>query len=108
MSTMVLINNATAAVIGTPQNVQTLRTPTDNRTFQASGKTTSGSGTASVNVEVSNDNVNWILMGTIGLTLSTTPSTDGFVSIANWTYVRGNVTSITAGVGATVSLFMGL
>ena len=108
MSTMVLISNATTTVTGTPQNVQALRIPTDNRTFQASGKTSTSTGTASVVVEVSNDNVNWIIMGTIGLTLGTTSTSDGFVSSANWTYVRGRVDAITAGVGATVSLFMGL
>jgi len=108
MSTMVLINNATTTVTGTPQNVQALRIPTDNKTFQASGRTTSSTGSTAVVVEVSNDNVNWITMGTISLTLGTTTTTDGFVSSANWTYVRGRVSSITAGVGATVSLFMGL
>lgn len=107
MSTIVLINNATTQGAGTSQNVQSLRIPTDNKTFQASGKTSSGSGAVSVAVEVSNDNTNWIVMGTISLTLGTTNATDGFVSIANWTYVRGNVTSI-SGTGATVSLFMGL
>jgi len=107
MSTMVLLNNATTTVTGTPQNVQALRIPTDNKTFQASGRTTSSTGATSVVVEVSNDNVNWITMGTISLTLGTTPTTDGFVSIANWTYVRGRVSSI-SGTGATVSLFMGL
>lgn len=107
MSSIVLLNNATTTVTGTPQNVQTLRTPTDNRTFQASGSTTAGAGAVSVAVEVSNDNANWITMGTIGLTLGTTSATDGFVGIANWTYVRGRVASI-SGTGATVSLFMGL
>ena len=108
MSTMVLLNNATTTVTGTPQNVQSLRIPVDNKTFQASGQTSTSTGAASVLVEVSNDNANWITMGTISLTLGTTPTTDGFVSSANWTYVRGRVASITAGVGATVSLFMGL
>jgi hypothetical protein len=107
MSTIVLIDNATTTATGTPQNVQALRIPTDNKTFQASGTTTAGSGAVSVAVEVSNDNANWITMGTIGLTLGTTSATDGFVGIANWTYVRGRVASI-SGTGATVSLFMGL
>lgn len=107
MSTMVLIDNATTTVTGTPQNVQALRIPTDNKTFQASGKTSTSTGATAVVVEVSNDNANWITMGTISLTLGTTTTTDGFVSSANWTYVRGRVSSI-SGTGATVSLFMGL
>lgn len=107
MSTIVLLSNATTTAIGTPQNVQALRIPVDNKTFQASGQTSTSTGAASVLVEVSNDNANWITMGTISLTLDTATTTDGFVSSANWTYVRGRVSSI-SGTDATVSLFMGL
>lgn len=107
MSTIVLLSNATTTVTGTPQNVQTLRIPQDNKTFQASGQTTASTGATAVLVEVSNNNANWITMGTITLTLGTSTTTDGFVSSANWTYVRGRVASI-SGTGATVSLFMGL
>ena len=109
MSTIVLLNNATAAVTGTAQNVQALRIPTYNRTFQASGQTSSGTGTATINVEVSNDNVTWIIMGTITLTLGTVATSDGFVSQANWTYVRGKIPSAgISGTGASVNLYMGL
>ena len=104
---MILINNATATGAGASQNIQTLRIPQDNRTFQASGRISASTGAARVDVEVSNDNANWILMGSITLTLGTTTTTDGFVSSANWTWVRGNVFSI-SDTGATVSLLMGL
>jgi hypothetical protein len=104
---MILINNAAATGAGTSQNVQTLRIPQDNRTFQATGQTSASTGAARVDVEVSNDNTNWVLMGSITLTLGTTTTTDGFVSSANWTWVRGNVFSI-SGTGAKVSLLMGL
>jgi len=104
---MILINNAAATGAGTSQNVQTLRIPQDNRTFQATGQTSASTGAARIDVEVSNDNTNWILMGSITLTLGTTTTTDGFVSSANWTWVRGKVFSI-SGTGAKVSLFMGL
>ena len=107
MSTIVLLSNVTTTATGAAQNVQALRIPTDNKTFQATGQTSSGAGTASVNVEVSNDNANWIVAGTIGLELGTTSATDGFVVSSNWTYVRGRVSSL-SGTGATVSLFMGL
>jgi hypothetical protein len=107
MSTIALLSNATTTATGTPQNVQTLRIPQDNRTFQATGQTSAITGAARVDVEVSNDNTNWVLMGSITLTLGTTTTTDGFVSSANWTWVRGKVFSI-SGTGATVSLFMGL
>lgn len=107
MSSMILINNATATGAGASQNIQTLRIPQDNRTFQATGQTSTSTGAASVLVEVSNDNSNWITMGTISLTLGTATTTDGFVSSANWTWVRGKVFSI-SGTDATVSLLMGL
>ena len=107
MASLTLINNVTTTGAGTSQHIVSSQIDQANKTFQAIGKTTSGSGAVAVAVEVSNDNTNWIVMGTISLTLGTTLATDGFVSIASWSYVRGNVTSI-SGTGATVSLFMGL
>lgn len=77
------------------------------RTFQANGTTSSGTGSATITVEVSVDKVNWITMGTITLTLATTASSDGFASDAAWPYVRGNVTAI-SGTGASVNLWMGV
>lgn len=76
------------------------------RTFQASGTTSSGTGSVTVNVEVSNDLSNWIVLGTISLSLSTTSATDGFTAEGPWTWVRGNVTAI-SGTGAAVTLNMG-
>jgi hypothetical protein len=107
MSSLILINNATTQVTGTSQRIVSSQIVQSNKTFQAAGQTTATTGAAAVNVEVSNDNVNWIVMGTISLTLGTTTTTDGFVTDASWSYVRGRVTSI-SGTGATVSLFMGL
>lgn len=75
-------------------------------TFQASGTTSAGAGAATIVVQVSNDNTNWLTAGTISLTLSTTSTTDGFVLDAKWVYIRGNVTAI-SGTNATVSLVMG-
>ena len=75
-------------------------------TFQASGVTSAGAGAVAVVVQVSNDGVNWLTLGTISLVLSTTTATDGFASDAPWAFVRGNVTSI-SGTNATVSLSMG-
>lgn len=78
----------------------------EDRTFQGLGSTTSGVGTAVIVVQGSNDNVNFITLGTITLTLGTAVTSDGFASDARWNYVRGNVTSIT-GTGAKASLIMG-
>lgn len=78
----------------------------ENRTFQGKGSTTSGAGAATIIVEGSNDDVNWITLGTITLTLGTAETSDGFASDARWSYLRGRVSAI-SGTGAKVSLFMG-
>lgn len=78
-----------------------------NRTFQAHGTTSAGAGAATIVVQVSNNDSDWITLGTISLTLSTTSSSDGFASDAPWKYVRGNVTAI-SGTDATVSLILGM
>lgn len=77
-----------------------------NTTYQATGLTSAGAGASAILVQVSDDNSNWITLGTITLTLGTSATTDGFSSIASWKYVRGNVSSI-SGTGATVYLWMG-
>jgi len=76
-----------------------------SKTFQAIVSGT-GAVSATVAVEVSNDNVNFLTLGTITLS-GTTTATDGFASFATWSYVRGNVTAI-SGTGATVTLAMGI
>lgn len=74
-------------------------------TFQGVGSTSSGAGSATIIVQVSNDDTNWLTAGTITLTLSTTASSDGFVMDAPWAFVRGNVTAI-SGTGAAATLLM--
>jgi hypothetical protein len=77
------------------------------RTYQAYGQTTAGSGAATIKVQGSNDNTNWVDLGTITLTLTTTTVSDGFASNAPWKYVRGNVTAL-SGTGAAVTLMVGV
>lgn len=72
---------------------------------QAFGTTSSGTGAASVVIEVSNNNSTWVTMDTIGLTLGTTQTSDGSVYSAPWLYVRANVASI-SGTGAKVSVII--
>ena len=84
----------------------TYKKPATKCSFQAYGTTTAGAGAATITVEVSNDGTNWLTMGTITLTLSTTAANDGFTSDSPWTNVRGNVTAI-SGTGASVTLTMG-
>jgi uncharacterized protein with ACT and thioredoxin-like domain len=81
-------------------------------TFQAI-VTGTGAVTATIAVQVSNEadtfngiKANWITMGTITLT-GTTTATDGFTTICPWRYVRANVTNVT-GTGATAEIIMGV
>lgn len=76
-------------------------------TFQAIGVVSASTGAVSIAVQVSNDNINFITLGTITLSLTTSESSDGFAADAAWAFVRGNVTSI-SGTGAAVSLLMGV
>lgn len=67
-----------------------------------------GSVTATVVIEVSNDGINAINtpLGTIVLSGTTTDS-DGFTSNAPWKYVRARVSAI-SGTGATISVNTGV
>jgi hypothetical protein len=101
-SSIPLQSGATATAAGTAV------TPCGSpyKTFQAAGTTTAGAGAATIKIQVSNDNSNWLDLGTISLTLSTTSSSDGFQAVGQWRYVRSNVTAI-SGTGASVSAWMG-
>lgn len=74
------------------------------KSFQA---TVLGSGavTAEVDIEVSNDDEHWMVLGTISLS-GTAVDTDGFASSAAWAFHRANLTAIT-GTGANVTVKMG-
>jgi len=81
--------------------------PTTRIALQAYGNVSSGTGSAEIDVEVSLDDIHWIVLGQISLTLGTTAVTDGFVSEAPWRYIRGNVKTL-SGTGAKVSLLLGV
>ena len=74
--------------------------------------TGTGAVTGTVLIQVSNETdtfngikSNWITMGTIALT-GTTTGTDGFTTICPWRYVRANVTAISA--ASTIEIIMGV
>ena len=75
------------------------------RSFQASGLTTTSTGAATILIQVSNDGVNYITMGTITLTLGTTTTSDGFAAANSWEYYRANLSAI-SGTGALVTVYM--
>jgi hypothetical protein len=76
------------------------------RTFHLLGNTSAGAGASVVNIEVSNDGTNWIILDAPSLTLGTAVTSDFYESSAAWRYVRGNVVSI-SGTDAKVSLIIG-
>ena len=76
------------------------------RTFQLTGFTSASVGSATVNIEVSNDGENFLVLHTMTITLSTTVNSDSFYTREPWKYVQGNVTAI-SGTDAQVTLTMG-
>lgn len=74
--------------------------------FQAYGTTSAGSGAATVKIEGSNvaapTTNDWVVLGTVTLTLGTTSTADGVTIYAPWRYLRANVTAI-SGTTATVT-----
>lgn len=76
-------------------------------TFQATGANNGGTFTsATIVVEVSNDETQWVTMGTISL--SGDGDTDGFAANANWRYVRAKTTAFSeSGSTPTVTVTMG-
>lgn len=101
VATQALLSAATSTGAGTSFEPAGI-----SRSFQLTGAVSSSTGSATVDVEVSNDGTNFITLGTISLSLTTSTSSDGFVSTTAWRYVRGNVTAI-SGTGASVTLTMG-
>ena len=101
------VNSVTTAVVSSP-----IYKESPYSSFQAI-VTGTGTVTATVGIQVSNEEVtgqgvkaNWITIGTITLS-GTTTSTDGFTTIAPWRFMRANVTAV-SGTGATVEVIMGV
>lgn len=101
VATQLILNSATAT--GAGEIFPALIT----RTFHGYGTTASGSGSADIDIQVSNDGLSWITAGTIQLhSLATSVTADGLAVTVPWKYVRANVTAI-SGTGASVSVIMG-
>jgi hypothetical protein len=103
----ILLNAATTTGAGTawnPRDTTAFATYVQH-SFQAKGTTTSSTGAATILIEVSNDGVNFITMGTITLTLGTSATSDGFAVANTYEYYRANVSAI-SGTGAQVTVYM--
>jgi hypothetical protein len=60
---------------------------------------------ATVDVQVSNFDGNWLTLGSLVLS-GTNAAQNGLALEANWAYIRANVTALT-GTGATLDVIMG-
>lgn len=77
------------------------------KTFQAWGTTSSGSGSATILVEVTNDEAApWLTLATIVLTLGTVATSDGVGVDVAWRAMRVRVSAI-SGTGASVNVNSG-
>lgn len=89
---------------GASQTGTAVANPSGRATFMAVANGSSGAYTATVTIAVSNDNTNWLTLGTITLSgTATTAAADGFAADAPWAYVRASVASFT-GTGATCTV----
>ena len=97
-----ILKNATTVAAGAGVNMPQY----PNRWFQAT-LTASGAASATVEVDGSTDNTNWVPIVTITLPNTGTGAyTDAVATAQTAPYVRGNVTAI-SGVNAAVTLVSG-
>lgn len=89
MSATRILQTAAAIAIGLSSGLGI-----SNGTVQAA-VTGTGAVSATVVVEVSNDNVNFVTLGTLTLS-GTNVAVDGFAFEAPWGFIRTNVTAISA------------
>jgi hypothetical protein len=102
----VLLDNVSTT--GAGSKVPLIKKGDSSATFQATVNGTSGTVTATTDIEVSNNETDWISMATISLSASApVADSDGFASNASWCFVRANLTAVT-GTGTRVTVVMGL
>ena len=99
--THVLVDKATAT-----GNKEAVMLNSRYKTFQVTGKVSASTGSAEVEIQVSNDKVNFVTVDTLSLTLGTTVTSDSYVNNDAWKYVRGNVKTLT-GTDAEVTVIVG-
>jgi hypothetical protein len=100
---IVLLSGVTTVSTGTARDIAHL-TDIEDRYFTCKVVGT-GAVTATVLVEVSNNNTDFFTLATFTLS-GTTSATDGCVTEESWQYVRGRISAI-SGTGAAVTLTLG-
>lgn len=101
-----ILNRATAAGT-TGAGASTDMTEGGIMAVEAYGTTSSGTGSAIIEIQVSNNNSTWQTAGTINLNLGITQTSSRFemdASWMGWPYVRAKLASI-SGTGASVSAY---
>lgn len=102
----ILLNNT--SVTGAGSKIPLVKKGDSSATFQATVNGSSGVVTATIDIEVSNNERNWIPMATISLSASApVADSDGFASNASWSFIRANLTAIT-GTDAKATVVMGV
>lgn len=96
MNIVKLLTNAPAAIVGNPENRYE-----SNWTYQATVKGT-GTVSATVVIEVSNDGKGWLTFGTLS-PVGTTSATDAISGNAAWAFHRANLTAI-SGTDASINV----
>jgi hypothetical protein len=101
--TTTLLLNATTTGAGTGVNYSLFGggVPIPNRWIQA--VITGSTPTATVEIDGSNDNVNWVPLATITLPTGAGAFTDAVATTQTAKYLRGNIKAI-SGTGASVTL----
>lgn len=104
VKTVTLLDAVTSTGASTTNN-KILNT---NRTFFAVGTVTAGAGSATILIQASNDNSNWILLDTISLQIASSASAGigAYIDTSAWKYIRANVSAI-SGTDATVTVTAG-
>lgn len=101
---VILLRSVTTPTTGSTADLSAYTYDNDERNFIAYVSGT-GAVAATVLIEVSNNNLHWITLGTITLS-GTTEAADGFVSDESWPMVRARLTAV-SGTDAAVTVTMG-
>lgn len=110
ISSLVLVDRITPLALGAAlvQPYPAIAPISPNRVFHANGQVTTGTGSATISIEGSCDGgVTFVSLGTITLSLSTTPAGDGFASTAPWALIRANITAL-SGTNASINCYLGV
>lgn len=107
---MVTLPRITEPLLSAATTVTTgdfVETKTGGFSVSVSGKTTSGSGAATVVIEGSHDGITPVTLATVTLTLGTATTSDGFAGAVSWRYLRARLSAI-SGTGSEINATVGV